>query len=141
MCFGHLFYGCSNCMLMLICHRNCHPNLVILLGYAIDGPEFCLIYEYMCNGSLMDCLACVVSQSLTIIVEAVDNAWWLFLIRMEGGPCTQRPDFQLLLAVLVRCHSCITGNPRLFIEMSKGTIHFPVVLVILHHNYKTNYFS
>lgn len=37
----------------------CHENLVLLLGYAIDGPEFCLIYEYMNNGSLMDNLACL----------------------------------------------------------------------------------
>ncbi|XP_062516322.1 interleukin-1 receptor-associated kinase 4-like isoform X2 [Corticium candelabrum] len=35
-----------------------HPNLVVLLGYTVNGSEPCLIYEYMCNGSLLDALAC-----------------------------------------------------------------------------------
>uniref|UniRef100_A0A2C9KR81 non-specific serine/threonine protein kinase n=1 Tax=Biomphalaria glabrata TaxID=6526 RepID=A0A2C9KR81_BIOGL len=35
-----------------------HENLVLLLGYSVDGDNRCLIYQYMCNGSLEDRLAC-----------------------------------------------------------------------------------
>ena len=36
-----------------------HENIVELLGYSIDGPEKCLVYEYMPNGSLEDRLHCL----------------------------------------------------------------------------------
>lgn len=31
-----------------------HRNIVRLYGYSIDGPGKCLVYEYLCNGSLED---------------------------------------------------------------------------------------
>ncbi|XP_039275902.1 interleukin-1 receptor-associated kinase 4 [Nilaparvata lugens] len=34
-----------------------HQNLLPLVGYSIHGPELCLVYSYMENGSLMDRLA------------------------------------------------------------------------------------
>ncbi|KAE8615785.1 hypothetical protein XENTR_v10008617 [Xenopus tropicalis] len=36
-----------------------HENLVKLLGYSKDGDQYCLIYTYMPNGSLLDRLACL----------------------------------------------------------------------------------
>lgn len=33
-------------------HR--HKNLLKLFGYSVDGPTYCLIYEYMPGGSLQD---------------------------------------------------------------------------------------
>ncbi|XP_052779813.1 interleukin-1 receptor-associated kinase-like 2 [Mya arenaria] len=36
--------------------RYHHENLVTLYGYAIDGDEVCLVYQYMVNKSLHDCL-------------------------------------------------------------------------------------
>ncbi|KAG8439749.1 hypothetical protein GDO86_005791 [Hymenochirus boettgeri] len=39
---------------------NCqHENLVKLLGYSSDGDQYCLVYTYMGNGSLLDRLACL----------------------------------------------------------------------------------
>lgn len=35
-----------------------HKNIVLLLGYSVDGPNKCLVYEYMTNGSLEDRLCC-----------------------------------------------------------------------------------
>lgn len=39
-------------------NRYRHENLVLLYGYALDGDEICLVYQYMQNGSLYDCLHC-----------------------------------------------------------------------------------
>lgn len=36
-----------------------HVNIVELVGYSIDGPEKCLVYEFMPNGSLEDRLHCL----------------------------------------------------------------------------------
>ncbi|XP_035701706.1 interleukin-1 receptor-associated kinase 4 isoform X2 [Folsomia candida] len=33
-----------------------HENLLCLIGYCTNGPQYCLIYEYMSNGSLLDML-------------------------------------------------------------------------------------
>ncbi|XP_066997494.1 interleukin-1 receptor-associated kinase 4 isoform X2 [Anabrus simplex] len=38
--------------------RYQHPHLLPLLGYSCDGPAYCLVYEFMCNGSLQERLAC-----------------------------------------------------------------------------------
>ncbi|XP_066981990.1 interleukin-1 receptor-associated kinase 4-like isoform X2 [Macrobrachium rosenbergii] len=35
-----------------------HENLVPLEGYSCDGPEWCLVYAFMPNASLLDCLSC-----------------------------------------------------------------------------------
>ncbi|XP_013418258.1 interleukin-1 receptor-associated kinase 4-like [Lingula anatina] len=35
-----------------------HKNLLPLLGYSSDGPQFCIVFEYMPNGSVEDRLAC-----------------------------------------------------------------------------------
>ncbi|KAG8239134.1 hypothetical protein J437_LFUL018739 [Ladona fulva] len=34
-----------------------HTNLLPLIGYSCDGPLYCLVYEYMSNGSLQEKLA------------------------------------------------------------------------------------
>lgn len=39
--------------------RCVHENLLPLVGYSCDGPEWCLVYAYMANGSLQDRLACL----------------------------------------------------------------------------------
>ncbi|CAH1783278.1 unnamed protein product [Owenia fusiformis] len=38
--------------------RCTHENILTLRGYSEDGPQFCLVYQYMVNGSLEDRLAC-----------------------------------------------------------------------------------
>uniref|UniRef100_A0A7E5A121 non-specific serine/threonine protein kinase n=1 Tax=Panagrellus redivivus TaxID=6233 RepID=A0A7E5A121_PANRE len=35
-----------------------HDNILSLYGYSLDGPEPCLIYQFMANGSLEDRLLC-----------------------------------------------------------------------------------
>lgn len=47
------------------CYRCQHENLVELLGFSSDGAQPCLVYEYMPNGSLLDRLACLVSESFS----------------------------------------------------------------------------
>ncbi|NXD08632.1 IRAK4 kinase, partial [Nothocercus nigrocapillus] len=44
-----------------------HENLVELLGFSSDGALPCLVYEYMPNGSLLDRLACLVKNLVTVI--------------------------------------------------------------------------
>jgi interleukin-1 receptor-associated kinase 4 len=34
-----------------------HSNLVSMIGYSNDGSQFCLVYEFMSNGSLQDHLS------------------------------------------------------------------------------------
>ncbi|CAG7718396.1 unnamed protein product [Allacma fusca] len=34
-----------------------HENLVSLIGYCSNGPQFCLVYEFMAGGTLMEALA------------------------------------------------------------------------------------
>lgn len=34
-----------------------HKNLLSLCGISSDGPSLCIVYEYMSNGSLQDCIA------------------------------------------------------------------------------------
>ncbi|CAK8690318.1 unnamed protein product [Clavelina lepadiformis] len=36
-----------------------HPNVIALYGWSLDGPDPCLIYDYMKNGSLQDRLQCL----------------------------------------------------------------------------------
>ncbi|XP_068132667.1 interleukin-1 receptor-associated kinase 4 isoform X2 [Hyperolius riggenbachi] len=36
-----------------------HENIVKLLGFSNDGDQYCLVYTYMSNGSLLDRLACL----------------------------------------------------------------------------------
>ncbi|XP_042216335.1 interleukin-1 receptor-associated kinase 4-like isoform X2 [Homarus americanus] len=38
--------------------RCIHENLLPLEGFSCDGPDWCLVYAYMANGSLQDRLAC-----------------------------------------------------------------------------------
>ncbi|KAK3558845.1 hypothetical protein QTP86_028717 [Hemibagrus guttatus] len=40
-----------------------HVNLVNMVGYSSDGQYPCLVYAYMCNGSLLDRLACLEGSS------------------------------------------------------------------------------
>uniref|UniRef100_A0A914EN46 Polynucleotide 5'-hydroxyl-kinase NOL9 n=1 Tax=Acrobeloides nanus TaxID=290746 RepID=A0A914EN46_9BILA len=35
-----------------------HDNILALYGYSMDGPEPCLVYQFMANGSLEDRLLC-----------------------------------------------------------------------------------
>ncbi|XP_069674519.1 interleukin-1 receptor-associated kinase 4-like [Periplaneta americana] len=39
-------------------YRFKHENLLALLGYSCDSSIYCLVYEFMSNGSLQDRLAC-----------------------------------------------------------------------------------
>ena len=34
-----------------------HPNLMTLMGYCVWNDNFCLVHEFMSNGSLGDALA------------------------------------------------------------------------------------
>lgn len=52
----------SLCCLFFFFNRCQHENLVELLGFSSDGAQPCLVYEYMPNGSLLDRLACLVSE-------------------------------------------------------------------------------
>uniref|UniRef100_H2Y7W7 Protein kinase domain-containing protein n=1 Tax=Ciona savignyi TaxID=51511 RepID=H2Y7W7_CIOSA len=36
-----------------------HPNIITLYGWSLNGPDPCLVYEFMSNGSLQDRLQCV----------------------------------------------------------------------------------
>ncbi|KAM4677422.1 interleukin-1 receptor-associated kinase 4 isoform 2-T4 [Discoglossus pictus] len=40
-----------------------HENLVELLGFSNDGDQYCLIYMFMSNGSLLDRIACLNNTS------------------------------------------------------------------------------
>uniref|UniRef100_A0A8R1TTB4 non-specific serine/threonine protein kinase n=1 Tax=Onchocerca volvulus TaxID=6282 RepID=A0A8R1TTB4_ONCVO len=42
-----------------------HDNILPLYAYSLDGPEPCLLYQYMSNGSLFDCLFGKKSMVLT----------------------------------------------------------------------------
>ena len=42
--------------------RYLHKNVVRLIGFSSDGPQLCLIYEYLQRGALshrLDCKVCV----------------------------------------------------------------------------------
>ncbi|XP_020249365.1 inactive protein kinase SELMODRAFT_444075-like [Asparagus officinalis] len=41
-----------------------HKNLVMLVGYCVEGQEWLLVYEFACNGSLDEHLHCKVPQNL-----------------------------------------------------------------------------
>eukprot|EP00118_Oscarella_pearsei_P022099 m.252116 g.252116 ORF g.252116 m.252116 type:complete len:1131 (+) comp40348_c0_seq1:689-4081(+) len=43
---------------MFMLTRYLHENVVSLIGFSSDGPELCLVYEYMANGSLSHRLDC-----------------------------------------------------------------------------------
>eukprot|EP00118_Oscarella_pearsei_P021359 m.239260 g.239260 ORF g.239260 m.239260 type:complete len:1041 (+) comp40178_c1_seq1:192-3314(+) len=43
---------------MNILTRYCHKNVIGLIGFSSDGPELCLIFEYMSNGALSHRLDC-----------------------------------------------------------------------------------
>jgi hypothetical protein len=34
-----------------------HPNVIQLCGHSVDGPELCLVYEYIPGGTLAQCLS------------------------------------------------------------------------------------
>ena len=38
-------------------HRYRHPNLLTLMGFCAYSDNFCLIYEFMSNGTLEEALA------------------------------------------------------------------------------------
>jgi len=38
-------------------HRYRHPNLLTLMGFCAHSDNFCLVYEFMSNGTLEDALA------------------------------------------------------------------------------------
>ena len=43
---------------MNILTRYCYKNIIGLVGFSSDGPELCLIYEFMPNGALSHRLDC-----------------------------------------------------------------------------------
>lgn len=48
-----------------------HDNILPLYAYSLDGPEPCLLYQYMSNGSLFDCLFGKVKFYGLVITEKV----------------------------------------------------------------------
>ncbi|XP_046400183.1 interleukin-1 receptor-associated kinase 4-like [Ischnura elegans] len=52
-----------------------HPNLLPLLGYSCDGPSYCLVYEYMSNGSLLEKLACKDDAAILMWLPRLDLAF------------------------------------------------------------------
>ncbi|KAG2314924.1 hypothetical protein Bca4012_065733 [Brassica carinata] len=76
---------------VLTCMR--HPNMVLLLGAC---PEYgCLVYEYMANGSLDDCLfrrgnSPVLSWQLRFRIAAEIATGLLFLHQMKPEPLVHR---------------------------------------------------
>ena len=51
--FENLWY--HGTVLIISC-RYKHRNILSLVAVSNDGPRPCLVYEYMENGSLADCL-------------------------------------------------------------------------------------
>ncbi|XP_058059373.1 uncharacterized protein LOC131210180 [Anopheles bellator] len=49
-----------------ILSKHSHPNIVSLLGYCSNGPQLCLVYEYMNDGSLEMALAKVRENKLAM---------------------------------------------------------------------------
>jgi hypothetical protein len=43
---------------MHVLTRYIHPNIVKLIGFSSDGPDLCLLYEYMSQGTLSNRLDC-----------------------------------------------------------------------------------
>ena len=41
-----------------------HDNILALYGYSLDGPDPCIIYQYMAGGSLEDRLLAKVRMLL-----------------------------------------------------------------------------
>ncbi|CAJ1972218.1 unnamed protein product [Sphenostylis stenocarpa] len=76
---------------VLSCIR--HPNMVLLLGAC---PEYgCLVYEYMANGSLDDCLFCrrnspPISWQLRFKIAAEIGTGLLFLHQTKPEPLVHR---------------------------------------------------
>ena len=49
--------------------RYNHRNILSLVAYSNDGPRPCLVYEYMENGSLAECLmgkVCVCEEGMGV---------------------------------------------------------------------------
>ncbi|XP_077236441.1 U-box domain-containing protein 35-like [Tasmannia lanceolata] len=73
--------------------RICHPNLVLFMGAC---PEYgCLVYEYMANGSLEDCLLCrdntpPLSWQLRFKIAAEIATCLLFLHQNKPEPLVHR---------------------------------------------------
>jgi interleukin-1 receptor-associated kinase 4 len=44
-----------------------HENLLALLAFSADGPDCCLVYSFIPNGSLEARLACEVSAVLLMV--------------------------------------------------------------------------
>ncbi|XP_062504565.1 uncharacterized protein LOC134181325 isoform X2 [Corticium candelabrum] len=59
---------------MNILTRYVHPNVVRLLGFSSDGPELCLIYEYMERGALSHRLDCKKDYMEDVSRQNVDLA-------------------------------------------------------------------
>ncbi|KAL1542484.1 non-specific serine/threonine protein kinase [Salvia divinorum] len=76
---------------VLSCMR--HPNMVLLVGAC---PEYgCLVYEYMANGSLEDCLSCkdnkrALSWQLRFRIAAEIATGLNFLHQMKPEPLVHR---------------------------------------------------
>jgi len=48
--------------------RYRHPNLLTLMGFCVHHDNFCLVYEFMSNGTLEDALANSVSL-FTVLIQ------------------------------------------------------------------------
>lgn len=50
--------GCRRVMIdhMSFLLRSCHENILQIVGYSVNGPALCVVYEYMPRGSLFQLL-------------------------------------------------------------------------------------
>ncbi len=79
---------------MRLFHRFRHPNIIILSGYSVKGPQLCLVYEYMKNGSLEDHLVCKVR---------------LKVMNCVAGVCVRVVECVCVCVLVFGCPSRITG--------------------------------
>lgn len=71
---------------VLLFHSLKHKNLVDMVGFSCDGPYPCLVYVFMGNGSLLDRLACLVSDWIWDTCLYTDISTGYFVSTQEGSP-------------------------------------------------------
>ncbi|XP_064633203.1 interleukin-1 receptor-associated kinase 4-like [Lineus longissimus] len=51
-----------------------HENILMIKGFSSDGPNFCILYEFMKQGSLEDRLACLDGTPALTVMQRVEIA-------------------------------------------------------------------
>ena len=68
-------------------NRYKHRNVLSLIAISDDGPRPCLVYEYMENGSLADCLLGKVNELYiyynTMVLQLYFYHWLFVLVYIE----------------------------------------------------------